>query len=59
MQRVCLHMVLKMSSSEQKVARVSMARDLIELADAHNNFLENTISGDKRCFLYDHQEKRL
>ncbi|XP_054709237.1 protein GVQW3-like [Uloborus diversus] len=59
MHRVCLHMVPKMLSPEQKEMRVTMSRDLIGMADADDSFLRKIITGDETwCFLYDSQTKR-
>jgi ribosomal protein S25 len=59
MHRVCQHMVPKMLSPEQKETRMTLAGDLLTMADQDSNFLNNIITGDETwCFLYDPQTKR-
>lgn len=59
MHRVCLHMVPKMLSPEQKEMRVTMSTDLIAMTDADDSFLRKIVTGDETwCFLYDPQTKR-
>ncbi|GBL97763.1 hypothetical protein AVEN_1278-1 [Araneus ventricosus] len=59
MHHICLHMVPKMLSPEQKEARVNMCRDSIDMADEDDSFLKKIVTGDETwCFLYDPQTKR-
>lgn len=45
--------------NKQKEMRVTMSRDLIEMADADDRFLRKIVTGDNTwCFLYAPQTKR-
>ena len=59
MHYVCLHVLPKMLSPEQKEMRVNMYRDMIDMADEDDSLLKKILTDDETwCFLYDLQKKR-
>ena len=47
MQKVCVKMVPKLLTVEQKVQRLNACRDILQQLEADNKLLENVITGDE------------
>lgn len=59
MRKICAKMVPKVLSDEQKAARATISRDLLEQCESDPNFLDNVIMGDETwVFEYDPESKR-